>query len=196
MKKVMFSLALLLMMPFATMADSYNSLWKQYEQVQKKNQPRSAIGILNQISAKARADKAYGQLIKAELEQVVNWQDLSGDSLQPQLQRLSLSAMKAEKDDRAAAAIYYSVLGRIYQKEFRYVADSMEVSKKFMRRSMQNPALLAAVKAENYAPLMIEGIDSHIFYNDLLHVLGFAAGDYKTLLQWTDARILMHRLKS
>ncbi len=142
MKKVMFSLALLLMMPFAIMADSYNSLWKQYEQVQKKNQPRSAIGILNQISAKARADKAYGQLIKAELEQVVNWQDLSGDSLQPQLQRLSLSAMKAEKDDRAAAAIYYSVLGRIYQKEFRYVADSMEVSKKFMRRSMQNPALL------------------------------------------------------
>ena len=113
MKKVMFSLALLLMMPFAIMADSYNSLWKQYEQVQKKNQPRSAIGILNQISAKARADKAYGQLIKAELEQVVNWQDLSGDSLQPQLQRLSLSAMKAEKDDRAAAAIYYSVLGRI-----------------------------------------------------------------------------------
>lgn len=187
MKKVMFSLALLLMMPFAIMADSYNSLWKQYEQVQKKNQPRSAIGILNQISAKARADKAYGQLIKAELEQVVNWQDLSGDSLQPQLQRLSLSAMKAEKADRAAAAIYYSVLGRIYQKEFRYVADSMEVSKKFMRRSMQNPALLAAVKAENYAPLMIEGIDSHIFYNDLLHVLGFAAGDYKTLLQWYEA---------
>lgn len=108
----------------------------------EKEPTRSAIGILNQISAKARADKAYGQLIKAELEQVVNWQDLSGDSLQPQLQRLSLSAMKAEKDDRAAAAIYYSVLGRIYQKEFRYVADSMEVSKKFMRRSMQNPALL------------------------------------------------------
>ena len=81
MKKVIFSLVLLLITPLVIMADSYSSLWKQYEEVQKKNQPRSAISILNQISAKARAQKAYGQLIKAELEQVVNWQDLSADSL-------------------------------------------------------------------------------------------------------------------
>ena len=184
MKKVIFSLVLLLITPLVIMADSYSSLWKQYEEVQKKNQPRSAISILNQISAKARAQKAYGQLIKAELEQVVNWQDLSADSLQPHLKRLRISAMKAEKTDRAAAAIYYSVLGKIYKKEFRYVADSMEVSTMFIRRSMQNPALLAATKAENYVPFMIEGVDSHIFNNDLLHVLGFVAEDYKKLHQW------------
>ncbi len=52
---------------------------------------------------------------------------------------------------------------------------------------MQEPALLAATKAENYEPLMIGGSDSQIFHNDLLHVLGFVTKDYRTLHRWYDA---------
>ena len=187
MKKAICTIVVALMMPLAVMADSYGSLWKQYELLQRKNQPRSAIRVLEQIAAKARADKAYGQLIKAQFGLMDAWEDLAPDSLGPQLQRLRGEALRAEKTDRAAAAIYYSVLGSRYRDRFGGNADSMEVADALLRKSMQEPALLAATKAENYEPLMIGGSDSQIFHNDLLHVLGFVTKDYRTLHRWYDA---------
>nr|WP_238315366.1 hypothetical protein [Segatella maculosa] len=119
MKKAICTIVVALMMPLAVMADSYGSLWKQYELLQRKNQPRSAIHVLEQIAAKARADKAYGQLIKAQFGLMDAWEDLAPDSLGPQLQRLRGEALRAEKTDRAAAAIYYSVLGSRYRDSSR-----------------------------------------------------------------------------
>lgn len=46
---------------------------------------------------------------------------------------------------------------------------------------MANPDLLAKHKCEEYEPAIVEGIDSKIFYGDLLHVIGLEAKDYKTL---------------
>ena len=49
MKKVIFVLVLFFTFPIVTLADSYSSLWKRYEQLQKKNQPRSALNVLKEI---------------------------------------------------------------------------------------------------------------------------------------------------
>ena len=184
MKKVIFVLVLFFTLPIVTLADSYSSLWKRYEQLQKKNQPRSALNVLKEIITKAREGKSYGNLIKSELEQLATLQDLSGDSLQPQLERLRVVAEKTKKSEPVVYAIYNNVLGRLYQSHFVYNADSMVVCKRFFERSMQDPALLAAVKVDKYTPLMVTGIDSRIFNDDLLHVLGIVAGDYHTLYQW------------
>ena len=170
MKKVIFVLVLFFTFPIVTLADSYSSLWKRYEQLQKKNQPRSALNVLKEIITKAREGKSYGNLIKSELEQLATLQDLSGDSLQPQLERLRIVAEKTKKSEPVVYAIYNNVLGRLYQSLFTYNADSMVVCKRFFERSMQDPALLAAVKADKYTPLMVTGIDSRIFNDDLLHV--------------------------
>ena len=83
MKKAICTIVVALMMPLAVMADSYGSLWKQYELLQRKNQPRSAIHVLEQIAAKARADKAYGQLIKAQFGLTDAWEDLEGREDRP-----------------------------------------------------------------------------------------------------------------
>ena len=81
MKKVIFVLVLFFTLPIVTLADSYSSLWKRYEKLQKKNQPRSALNVLKEIITKAREGKSYGNLIKSELEQLATLQDLSSDSL-------------------------------------------------------------------------------------------------------------------
>ena len=86
MKKFTVWMLSLLFLPLMAQANGYTTLWKQVEQWQAKGQPRSAINTLQKIVTKAKAEKSYGNLLKAQLSLMAAWDEISPDSLASQLQ--------------------------------------------------------------------------------------------------------------
>lgn len=184
MKKTFLIIVLILLIPLVTIADSYTSLWKKYQHNIEIGHPVAAFSVLDKIISKATVEKKYGDVIKAELEKSKNQIDISYDSLNVVIANLKQKAIRVEKSNKAMASIYYSVLGTVYENQFSGNNDSLAVGKEYFRKSLAHPEVLANEQAKDYEPIMIEGSDSRIFYNDLLHVIGIAAKDYKTLYDW------------
>ena len=51
------SLAIALLMPLAAIADSYTSLWKQFDSAMQKDHPQTALKVLAQITDKAQRER-------------------------------------------------------------------------------------------------------------------------------------------
>lgn len=166
-----------LLMPTMLFADSYTALWKKVAEAQGKDLPQTQIEWLERIEKKAVSEKQYGQLLKAQLQKASVKTQISPDSLATELERLEKKATSVK--DEALRAVYASALGKVY--ESQYGDDTKAKSKQWFAESMKNPKLLASVKSTAYEPAIVAGIDSKIFYDDLLHVLGFEAKDFKTL---------------
>ncbi|MGI6243361.1 MAG: alpha-2-macroglobulin family protein [Prevotella sp.] len=176
MKKVVY-LLLLMIMPVSIYAESYNSLWKKVAEAQSKDLPKTQIECLGKIINKAEDEKQYGHLLKAQLQQAAVQTQISPDSIAVETERLVQKAENAQ--DEVLRAVYASVLGKIYQQQEE--KEAQDKSKKWFAKSMANPKLLAEHKSEEYTPALVAGIDSKIFYDDLLHVIGFEAEDFGTL---------------
>lgn len=170
-----------IMMPAMVSADSYTTLWKKEAEARKKDLPQTRIKILDRIIAKAEADKAYGHLLKAQVGRMGASATVSPDSLAPAVRRLEAAAKKAEGVDVVLAAIYNSVLGTVYRDRPHLSDDAAERSKAFFDLSLRNPDRLARAFATGYAPFIEDGVDSRLFGDDVLHVLGMEAGRYDFL---------------
>lgn len=182
------SLTLALLMPLAAIADTYTSLWKQFEAAVQKDHPHTVLKVLGEISAKAQRERAYGHLLKAQLATADQTVSLSPDSLQPAIERLQTSEQAAVKSgDQVLAAIYESVLGTVFTNCSYLLDDGIAIGKQYYRKSMSNPGALADAFATGYKPFVEDGIDSKYYYNDMLHIIGMAAGDYKGMHDYYDA---------
>lgn len=174
-------LFILLILPMAMMADSYTSLWKQVSDAQKKDLPKTQIEILDKIITKANAEANYGHLLKAELMRASAQTIIAPDSMDVFVKRLKDKESAASEKNPLLAAVYQSILGKIYREHRSLDDEASKISKDYFAKSMSNPTLLASAQANGYEPFVVDGTDSKIFYNDLLHVLGFEAEDYKTM---------------
>ena len=182
MKKFLISLiALVLVVPSSLMADNYTSLWKQFSISQDKDLPKTSMSVLQRIIAKATVEKQYGQLLKAELLNASLQTNVAPDSLEVEMQRLVAREQKSETENPVLAAVYQSALGRLYKGASSLGDNHAVVSNEYYKKSMRNPSLLAKYQSSSYGPLVVAGSDSKIFYDDLLHVIGFEAQDFKTL---------------
>ena len=169
------------MIPNPMNADNYTALWKQADEALEKDLPKTEQQWLGQIMEKARSEKAYGQLLKAELRMAKSLMAVSPDSLLPAVNRLREAEVNARKDEPVLSMVYAAVLGHLY-KSYEELGDDHEaISADYFVRSLAQPELLAKHKALDYAPLVVEGKDSRIFYNDLLSVIGFEAGNMELL---------------
>ena len=169
------------MIPNPMNADNYTTLWKQADEALEKDLPKTEQQWLGQIMEKARSEKAYGQLLKAELRMSKSLMAVSPDSLLPAVNRLREAEVNARKDEPVLSMVYAAVLGHLY-KSYEELGDDHEaISADYFVRSLAQPELLAKHKALDYAPLVVEGKDSRIFYNDLLSVIGFEAGNMELL---------------
>lgn len=170
----------MLLLPMAAMADSYTSLWKKYDGAVKKDHPQTVLKVLAQISGKAEKERAYGHLLKAQVAQLDWLSQLSRDSIPVVAERLKSCGDAAErKGDRVLAAVYQSVMGRMYT-QYRYAFDdAKELGAECFRRSMEHPEALAAAYCTSYVPFVEDGVDSKYYYDDMLHIIGIAAGDYR-----------------
>ena len=114
MKKAIVSFVLSLMFPLVLFADGYTSLWKQYNEAETKDLPKTQIKILNKIIAQAKAGKSYGNLLKAEFDKVATASGISDELFQSELSALKKAAGEASAVDPALAAVYNCALGCSY----------------------------------------------------------------------------------
>ena len=169
------------------MADNYDSLWKQAEQARKKDLPREELAITQRIAQQAIANKDYGQLLAAKFRSLSIWQDISPDSLAPQLRRLELEAQHVERFNPALSAVYMTALYKVAIQQVPYAPNQEdrkaygEKSEEYARKAMGNPGVLASTKSIGYEPLVKQGIDGKIFQHDLLHVIGFETQAYREM---------------
>ena len=156
-------------------AQTYDNLWKQADIIARKDQPRSEIGVMKKIISKASAAKDYGQLLAAEMRQMILWKEISADSLMPNVERMEAEVLKVK--DPAVKAVRYAVLGKVYR-------DMNEKkSEEFFKKALQQPELLAKHTSTEYVPLTLKGVDGSSFNNDLLHLIGFEADSKEAYLQ-------------
>ena len=176
------SLVVAMLMPLAAIADSYTSLWKQFDSAMQKDHPQSALKVLVQITDKAQREHEYGQMLKAQVSIAGCETMMSPDSLLPAIERLKHAEQTAVSNgDNVLAAVYQSVLGSVYTDNRRLLDDGVAIGKEYYAKSMAHPDALASAYATGYEPFVVDGVDSKYYYDDLLHVIGMRAGDYRTM---------------
>ena len=160
----------LLLMPMVTLAQTYQSLWKQVEDARQKDLPQSAIVHLQKISSKASKELAYGQLLKSSLLHAQLQTEIAPDSLRPAVARLE--RQEAETQDVVLKAVYDAVLSRIYG-DNRQLADDWQTRRDdYRQRALAQPGQLAQVTVDGYEPFVVKGKDSDLYGHDLLSVVG------------------------
>lgn len=175
MKRNILSLLIALFATMQIAAQTYDNLWKQAEINAQKDQPKSEIAVMKKIIAKASAAKDYGQLLAAEIRQMTLWNEISADSLTPNVKRMEAEVLKV--NDPALKAVRYAVLGKVY-------CDMNEKkSQEFFKKALEQPELLARHTSTEYVPLTLKGVDGSSFNNDLLHLIGFEADSKEAYLQ-------------
>ena len=193
MKKNILALVIALFAVIQTMAQTYDNLWKQADAYRQKDLPKSEIGVMRKISAKASASKDYGQLLAAEMRQTMLWKSISTDSLTPAIQRLRLQEQHTA--DPMLKAVWNAVLGKLYKENVYYIdASDEEVANKryrvnrakaqaYFMKALAQPELLTRHASTEYAPLTMRGLDGASFGNDMLHLIGFEADSKEAYLK-------------
>ena len=173
-------------------AQTYDNLWKQADIIARKDQPKSEIGVMKKIISKASAAQDYGQLMAAEMRQMILWKEISADSLTPNVKRMETELQKVK--DPALKAVRYAVLGRVYRDntygiEVDETTPSLsqretndKKSQEFFKKALEQPELLAKHTSTEYVPLTLKGVDGSSFNNDLLHLIGFEADSKEAYL--------------
>ena len=201
MKRNIITLIIAVFAMMQTTAQTYDNLWKQADIIAQKDQPKSEIGVMQKIISKASAAKDYGQLLAAEMRQVILWKEISADSLTPNVKRMEAEALKT--NDPMLKAVRYAVLGKVYhdnlygievdeasleqREDASYYQSQRKVnlkkSREFFKKAMAHPELLAKHASSEYVPLTLKGVDGSSFKNDLLHLIGFEADSKEAYLQ-------------
>ena len=177
MRKIVITLLLsALLMPATLLADSYTSLWKQYAAAQKKDLPQTQLKVLQDIISKSTAERAYGHLLKAQTKAAVIRASISPDSVDTEVARMERLEAEAARTDVVLAAVYESVLGTYYTENPQLSDSAKQMAQAYFDKSVSHPDALAKAYATSYEPFVTDGVDSRIFGDDMLHVIGFAAG--------------------
>ena len=200
MKRNIITLIIAVFAMLQAMAQTYDNLWKQADIIAQKDQPKSEIGVMQKIISKASVAKDYGQLLAAEMRQVILWKEISADSLTPNVKRMEAEALKT--NDPMLKAVRYAVLGKVYhdnpygievdeasleqREDASYYQSQRKVnlkkSREFFKKAMAHPELLAKHASTGYVPLTLKGVDGSSFNNDLLHLIGFEADSKEAYL--------------
>ena len=200
MKRNIITLIIAVFAMLQATAQTYDNLWKQADIIAQKDQPKSEIGVMQKIISKASVAKDYGQLLAAEMRQVILWKEISADSLTPNVKRMEAEALKT--NDPMLKAVRYAVLGKVYhdnpygievdeasveqREDASYYQSQRKVnlkkSREFFKKALEQPELLARNASTGYVPLTLKGVDGSSFNNDLLHLIGFEADSKEAYL--------------
>ena len=153
-------------MPFMTWGQTYSALWKKVDEAEKKDLPQTMSKVLQQIVDKATTEKAYGQLMKAELKNAQVKASVAPDSLKPAVEALETRCQGI--NDEVLKIVYQTVLYRIH----RYNRNILEKEPQKPELTAALCAKLAQVKDETYVPFVEVESDSKLFDHDLLSIVG------------------------
>ena len=170
-------------------AASYEELWKQVKQYERKDLPKSAYEVVERIAEKAGKDGKKGQRMAALLYGCKLRQQIVPDSFYTDI--LKLERLKRQTTDEVERAVLASVLGELYEnnagrnrnhstrtdahpdsiREWSRAQFEQAASENY-RLSMACPEVLAEARAADYLPFVEQGEDAAYFDGDLLNVVG------------------------
>ena len=185
----------------AMQAQTFDQLWKQVEQAQKKSLPQTVIKLTGEIFQKGEKEKNSPQMLKAYMFRMRYRDELNPDSLYTSLKGLEQWAQQTDKP--MDQAILHSLLAGIYadyaennQWQLRRrteivgeapAADMREwTANMFMdkvlanvKESLADSALLLKTSTRTYIPFVKLGATSEYYHHDMYHLL--ASYDIKAL---------------
>ena len=167
-------LIIALVMPIFLFGQTYKSLWKQVEEAEGKDLPKTEYEVLQKIVKKATKEKAYGQLLKAELQAAQVMAEIAPDSLKPAMDQMQQHWLDTK--DEVLRLVWQTVL-------YKVSSGNAELEMNIERPKLTEDLCtkLSTIKDEAYSPLVIRGADATIFDHDLLHVIGYELSDYRNL---------------
>ncbi len=169
-------LSLWLLWGVSTQAQTYNTLWKQIENAEKKGQPKTAKTIAEKIYRKAEAEGNFPWLVKSYAQLTYLNTDISTDSFKINIEHVE--KMLNGREGTCDAAVLHTILGSAYndmKNRFRNDADTYEkyqyLSDQHYIKAMEDKEVLANAQAKDYVPLVTLHPDSKLFGNDMLSVI-------------------------
>ena len=165
MRKYVF-LLVVMMLPMWLFGQSYSELWKKANEAEQKDLPQTQYEVLQKIVTKAEQEKAYGQLLKAELNAAQVMSLIAPDSLKPAVQRIQQRGETTQ--DEVLRLVYQTILYRVINNN-----GDLEMQAKRPELTPHLCEQLAQVKEVTYEPFVQKGADSHYFNHDLLSVVGY-----------------------
>ena len=166
-----------MMVPFILFGQSYSALWNQAKEAEEKDLPQTQYKVIQKIVAKAEKEKAYGQLLRAELNAAQVMSVIAPDSLKPAVEKIQQRGEATQ--DEVLRLVYQTVL-------YRVISDNRDLEMQAKRPEL-TPQLceqLAQVKEDAYEPFVKKGSDSHYFNHDLLSIVGYELDDLQPLYDY------------
>lgn len=176
-------------------AQSYDNLWKQILETQKKDLPKTVIGLCDKVIVKAKKENNHGQLLQAYFTRMVSKGSISNDSTYSQLKELEQWATTSNQPTERM--VLHSILTSFYVQyasSNRYqmptnvtgiksAEDIREWTRvqfwdatiKHLNASLEDEKLLHSTNSEKYIPFAKRQWASIYYKHDLLHVLGYKA---------------------
>ena len=179
MKQKLFILIISLVMPFMTWGQTYSALWKKVDEAEKKDLPQTMSKVLQEIVDKATAERAYGQLLKAELKNAQVKASVAPDSLKPAVEMLEQRC--AGISDEVLKTVYQTVLYSVKSYNYLVRREDGDVKPEKPELTAELCAKLAQVKDNTYEPFVEVEADSKIFDHDLLSIVGFELDAYQEM---------------
>lgn len=177
----------------AVQAQTFDKLWKEVEQAEKKSLPKTVIKLTGEIYQKGEKEKNSPQMLKAYLWRMKYREMLTPDSLYTSLKGLEEWAKRTDQPmDRA---ILHSLIAQVYA---NYAADNqwqlrqrteivdqtpstdirewtanMFVDKvqANVKETLADSVLLLKTSSRTYIPLVELGETSEYYHHDMYHLL-------------------------
>ena len=146
-------------------AQSYEKMWRNITELQKKDLPQSVVNQSLAIFEKAKREKNCSQMIKSYLTAMQYREEISPDSLKGDIASLEKWVCETQKpEDRA---VLYTILGSIVS------GTDAPKALKYIQMSMQDASNLVNYSTSAYKPIIDKGdISERYFKNSLLNLIG------------------------
>lgn len=147
-------------------APSYERLWAKVDSLVRQDLPRSVLKAVEEIAARAEAERNVPQLMKAYLTRSACRVQLTPDSLSAE--RKALTAWAEQETDVVAKAVLYNVLGGQW---LDGTEKDVQQAVHYFRLSLQAKERLAETPAGNFRPMTVPGRLSERYFKDNLYDL-------------------------
>ena len=157
-------------------AQSISSLWKSYEEALEDDMPKTAIEALQQIEKKAEAQKKYGDLLMALLNERSMQAEISPDSAKAWETRMAVRHEQWKKSNGVIATLYQTARGSGYRRSVPDI-DSLLASP-------DAKTYTKAGLAKTYKPFITIGDDSRYFNHDLLSIIAMETKQLRAMQRY------------
>ncbi len=151
------------LIPLGTMAQNYDTLWKEVETCIKKDLPKSVIEKANVIYEKAQTERNVPQMLKAHIVRANCQVELVPDSLEAEVAKLKEWA-KTEPD-LVGRAMLNCILGNMEANR----KDGLDDAIRYFRLSLTDRDLLRRTPVRDYRPVTASGKLSEKYFGDNMY---------------------------